>query len=80
LASATTRRDRLASWHVAVEADRGPANTLNYCEDRLAFLAADRITEDAAEKTDIVSEAAVIRHFQTWMPYGPVVPDVDAAK
>jgi hypothetical protein len=26
------------------------------------------------------TEAAVIRHFQTRMPYGLVVPDVDAAK
>ncbi len=40
---------------VAVEADRGPANVLNDCEDRLAFLAADRIAKNAAEKTDIVT-------------------------
>jgi len=40
---------------VAVEADRGPANVLNDREDRLAFLAADRIAENAAEKTDIVT-------------------------
>jgi len=40
---------------VAVEADRGPANALNDREDRLAFLAADRIPKNAAEKTDIVT-------------------------
>ena len=40
---------------VAVEADRGPANALNDCENRLAFLAADRIAKNAAEKTDIVA-------------------------
>jgi hypothetical protein len=40
---------------VAVEADRGPANALNDREDRLAFLAADRIAKNAAEKTDIVT-------------------------
>ena len=36
---------------VAVEADRGPAN----CENRLAFLAADRIAKNTAEKTGILS-------------------------
>ena len=36
---------------VAVEADRGPAN----CENRLAFLAADRIAKNTAEKTDILT-------------------------
>jgi len=40
---------------VAVEADRGPANSLNDCENRLAFLAADRIAKNATEKTDIVA-------------------------
>jgi hypothetical protein len=40
---------------VAVEANRGPANVLNDREDRLAFLAADRIAKNAAEKTDIVT-------------------------
>jgi hypothetical protein len=39
----------------AVEADRGPANVLNDREDRLAFLAADRIAKNAAKKTDIVT-------------------------
>ena len=40
---------------VAVEADRGPANALDDCENRLAFLAADRIAENASEKADIVA-------------------------
>jgi hypothetical protein len=40
---------------VAVEADRGAANVLNDREDSLAFLAAHRITKNAAEKTDIVT-------------------------
>src|SRR5262245_7763992 len=39
----------------AVEADRGSANVLNDREDRLAFLAADRIAKNAAKKTDIVT-------------------------
>src|SRR5947208_5037152 len=38
---------------ITVEADRGPANVLNEREDRLAFLAADRIAKNAAEKTGI---------------------------
>ena len=44
---------------VAVEADRGPANVLNDLENRLAFLAADRIAKNAAEKTDIVAQRQV---------------------
>jgi hypothetical protein len=40
---------------VTVETDRGLTNPLNDCEDRLAFLAADRIAKNAAEKTDIVT-------------------------
>ena len=40
---------------VAVEADRGPADALNDCEDRLPFLAADRVAKNAAEKTDIAT-------------------------
>ena len=40
---------------VAVEADRGPTNVLNDCENRLAFLDADSIAKNAAEKTDIVA-------------------------
>src|SRR5438128_1530619 len=44
---------------VAVEADRGPANALNDCENRLAFLAADRIAENAAEKPDIVTQRQI---------------------
>ena len=40
---------------VAVEANRGPPNMLDDCEDKLAFLAADRIAENAAEKADIVA-------------------------
>jgi hypothetical protein len=35
---------------VAVEADRGPANVLNDREDRLAFLAADRIAKNAPRR------------------------------
>src|SRR5262245_54250959 len=40
---------------VAVEADRGPANALDDCEDRRTLLAADGIAKNAAEKTDIVA-------------------------
>jgi hypothetical protein len=40
---------------VAVEADRGAANALNDCENRLAFLTTDRIAKNAAEKTDILA-------------------------
>jgi len=40
---------------VAVETDRGLANALNDYENKLAFLAADRIAKNAAEKTDILA-------------------------
>src|SRR5262245_25510885 len=40
---------------VAVETDRGLANALHDCENRLAFLAADRIAKNAAEKADILA-------------------------
>ena len=40
---------------VAMEAYRGLANALNDCKNSLAFLAADRITKNAAEKPDIVA-------------------------
>jgi hypothetical protein len=45
---------------VAVEADRGAANALNDCENRLAFLAADRIAKNAAEKPDIVTQRQIL--------------------
>jgi hypothetical protein len=45
---------------VAVEADRGLANVLNDREDGLAFLAADRVAKNAAEKTDIVTERQIL--------------------
>src|SRR5262249_52397352 len=40
---------------VAMEAYRGLANALNDCKNSLAFLAANRITKNAAEKPDIVA-------------------------
>ena len=40
---------------VAVETDRGLANALNDCENRLAFLAAYRIAKNAAEKADVLA-------------------------
>jgi hypothetical protein len=49
----------------AVEADRGPADVLNDREDGLAFLAADRIAKNAAEKTDIVTQRQIlVRSFE----------------
>jgi hypothetical protein len=42
-------------FFVAVEANRAPPNALNDCENRLAFLVADRIAKNAAEETDIVA-------------------------
>jgi len=45
---------------VAVEADRGPANLLNDCENGLAFLAAHRIAKNAAEQTNIVTQRQIL--------------------
>src|SRR5437763_12940679 len=63
---------------VAVEADRASANALNDCENRLAFLAADRIAKNAAEKPDIVTQRQIFVgslehiHDHTNSSYGPL--------
>src|SRR5437868_14216971 len=65
---------------VAVEADRASANALNDCENRLAFLAADRIAKNAAEKPDIVTQRQILVgslehiHDHTNSSYAAAVP------
>lgn len=52
------RLELLASYLVLVpmEPDRGLANMLDNIENRLSFLLPDGVPEEAAEKTDILTE------------------------